>query len=82
MEPDRGYGPQDLQALVPGTGVERLREIMHELWIDRQVERVGSSGWRRARSASPHQPRAASRESQPVKPEELFDHTTFADFFK
>jgi hypothetical protein len=82
MAPDRGYEPQALQALVPGTGVERLREIMHELWIERQVERAGPTGWRRVRSASPHQPRAAAGDSQPVKPEELFDHTTFADFFK
>jgi hypothetical protein len=81
MEPDRRYDPQDLRALVPDTSVEGLREIMHELWINRQVERAGHAGWRRHRSAPLHQPRPA-REVQAVKPEDLFDHATFADFFK
>ena len=82
MEPDRRYEPQDLRAFVPDTSNERLREIMHELWINRQVERVGYSGWRRHRSAPPHRPHPAAREIQAVKPEDLFDHATFADFFK
>jgi hypothetical protein len=55
---------------------------MHELWINRQVERVGYAGWRRHRSASPHRPHPVSREVQTVKPEDLFDYDTFADFFK
>jgi hypothetical protein len=81
MEPNRRYGPNELLAFLPGIGVERLREIMHELWIDRQVERDGASGWRRFRSESPHRPEPA-RPSEPARPEDLFDHATFADFFK
>jgi hypothetical protein len=82
MKPDRRYDPQDLLAFVPDTGIERLREIMHELWINREVERVGYTGWRRHRSAPPFRARPASRESQAVKPEDLFDHATFAAFFE
>jgi hypothetical protein len=82
MEPDRRYEAQDLRAFVPDASVERLHEIMHELWINRQVERVGYSGWRRHRSAPPHRPQPVSREIQVVKPEDLFDYGTFADFFK
>ena len=82
MEPDRGYGTQELQAFVPGTSAERLREIMHELWIERQVERVGYAGWRRARSESPHRSQPVDGASQAVTPDELFDHAAFADFFK
>lgn len=82
MAPDRRYGPYELQAFVPGVTLGDLREIMHELWIGRQVERVGYSGWRRARSMPPHQPEPVTRETHAVKPEELFDHAAFADFFK
>jgi hypothetical protein len=82
MEPDRVYEPRDLRVFVPDAGVDRLREFMHELWINRQVERAGYSGWRRHRSAPPHHPPPASREIRPVTPEELFDHATFEDFFK
>jgi hypothetical protein len=82
MEPGRRYEPQDLRACVPDASVERLREIMHELWINRQVERVGYSGWRRHQSARPDLPDPVSRETQAVKPEDLFDYDTFTDFFK
>ena len=84
MEPDLLYGPEDLRAFLPDTTVERLREIMHELWINRQVERVDYSGWRRHRSASPHPTHAspATSDVQGVTPIELFDHATFSDFFK
>ena len=84
METDLLYGPQDLRAFLPDTTVERIREIMHELWINRQVERVDYDGWRRQRSASPHPPHASqpAGEVKIVTPGELFDHTTFADFFK
>jgi hypothetical protein len=82
MEPDRQYEPEDLRAFVPGASVERLREIMHELWVNRQVERVGYSGWRRHRSAPPDRPQPVSRETKAVKPEDLFDYETFAGFFK
>jgi len=82
MDPDRAYEPPDLRAFVPDASVERLREIMHELWINRRVERVGHSGWRRHGSAPPHRPDRVSGDVQIVKPEELFDHATFEDFFK
>ena len=82
MEPDRRYEPQDLLVFVPDTSIERLREIMHELWLNRQVERVEYSGWRRHRSAGPDRPASVSREVRAVKPQDLFDHGTFADFFK
>jgi hypothetical protein len=84
MEPDLLYGPDDLRAFLPDTTDERLREIMHELWINRQVERVDYSGWRRHRSASPHVSDASSTagDVQSVTPGELFDHDTFAGFFK
>lgn len=82
MELDRRYGPHELQAFVPDVTLEDLREIMHELWIGRQVERVGYSGWRRARSTPPHQPEPVTRAGHTVTPEELFDHAAFADFFK
>ena len=82
MDPHRRYEPQDLRALVPDTSAERLREIMHELWIRRHVERVGPSGWRRHRSEPPHHAQPVSGERQAVKPEDLFDYASFADFFK
>jgi hypothetical protein len=82
MEPDHRYEAQDLRAFVPEIGGERLRDVMHELWVNRQVERVEHSGWRRHRSASPHAPRSVSARAAAVKPEDLFDHGTFADFFK
>ena len=80
MEPDRLYESQDLRAFLPDASIERLREIMHELWIDRQVERVGYSGWRRHHCMARPQP--VSLEVRLVKPEDLFDHDSFADFFK
>jgi len=46
------------------------------------VERVGYSGWRRARSAPPHRSESVSGPAPSVTPDELFDHDTFADFFK
>lgn len=82
MEPDCRYELPDLRAFVPDTSVEGLREIMHELWISRQVERVGDFGWRRHRSAPADGPDPVSRETQAVKPEDLFDYATFGDFFK
>src|SRR5262245_48185791 len=82
MEPARRYEPQDLHAFIPDTSIELIREIMHELWINRQVERDGYSGWRRHQSAPPDVPPPAPREIQIVKPEELFDHGRFEGFFK
>lgn len=94
MEPDRRYEAVDLLALVPDASAETLREVMHELWLNRQVERVAHSGWQRHRSAPPHQspvdaqldvPGAEGsgfRQTKVVKPEDLFDHNSFTDFFR
>ena len=94
METDRRYEAADLRAYVPDASAEKLREIMHELWINRQVERVGYSGWQRHRSAPPHErldadldvrdvvPGSALRQTKVVKPEDLFDHGSFTDFFR
>jgi hypothetical protein len=95
MQSDRNYEIADLRALMPHAGAETLREIMHELWVNREVERVGHLAWRRHRSTSPHERRTDSRlenadttpasalpETKVVAPEELFDHDAFADFFR
>jgi hypothetical protein len=95
MEPGRRYEALDLRGFVPDASAETLREAMHELWISRQVERVGASGWQRHRSAPPHQrppgatPDAWSvtqisdfQQTNVVKPEDLFDHGSFTDFFR
>ena len=95
MEPDRRYEAVDLRAFVPDASAERLREAMHELWVSRQVERIGASGWQRHRSAPPHQsaldPQPEARDAaqgprfpqtKVVKPEDLFDHGSFTDFFR
>ena len=95
MEPNRGYEVLDLRALVPDASAERLREVMQELWVNRHVERVGYSGWQRHRSAPPDQkapdqtldvrdgaPVSRRGKTKVVKPEELFDHDSFTDFFR
>lgn len=82
MELDCRYALPDLRTFVPDASVECLREIMHELWVSRQVERDGHSGWRRHRSAPADLPDRGSGEIQAVKPEDLFDYATFGDFFK
>jgi hypothetical protein len=88
MEPDRCYEALDLRALVPDASAEGFREVMHELWVNRQVERVGYSGWQRHRSAPAHQTPVDAqqvsgfRQTKVVKPEDLFDHGSFADFFR
>jgi hypothetical protein len=82
MEPDCQYAAQDLRALVPDASVEGFREIMHELWINRMVERVGYVGWRRSRSAPADRPASVSDHPDIVKPEDLFDYATFGEFFK
>ena len=94
MEGDRRYEVLDLRDFVPDASAEGLREVMHELWINRHVERVGHSGWRRHRSAAGNQgpldaqregrgaaPDSGLRQTKVVKPEDLFDHDTFRDFF-
>jgi hypothetical protein len=95
MEPGRHYEALDLRALVPDASAEGFRQIMHELWVNRQVERVGYSGWLRHRSAPAHQGSidaqhdgqgveevSGFRQTKVVKPEDLFDHTSFTDFFR
>jgi hypothetical protein len=83
MEPDRSYEAQDLRALLSDASAERLREVMHELWVNRQVERIGYSGWQRHRSAPAHQQQAGAQpQAKRVKPEDLFDHGAFSDFFR
>jgi len=85
MEPGRRYDVLDLRAFVPNASAEGLREVMHELWINRQIERVGYSGWQRHRPAPGHQgvsPASDLRQTKVVKPEDLFDHDTFPDFFR
>jgi hypothetical protein len=96
MEPDRGYEALEVSALVPGVSMDRLREIMHELWVNRHVERFGYSGWRldRSRSAAhettssqsgivdSHARSTAPPETTGVRPEDLFDHDTFSGMFK
>src|SRR5262249_13871505 len=84
MEPDRHYQPSDLRAFVPDASAERLGEVMHELWVNRQVERVADSGWQRHRSAPPNRQRVDAqldardvapvserRQTKVVKPEDL-----------
>jgi hypothetical protein len=84
MEPDRRYEALDLRAFVPDASAENLREVMHELWVNRQVERVGPLGWQRHRSAPAHQRRGDAQldARDAVKPEDLFDHDSFTDFFR
>lgn len=95
MEPDRCYAAPDLRAFLPNASVEGFREAMHELWVNREVERVGYSGWQRQRSAPAHEapvdarqdappfaPMSGFRQTNVVKPEDLFDHASFADFFE
>jgi hypothetical protein len=85
MVPDIRYGLPDLRQLAPELSAEALREIMHELWVERQVERSGDAGWRVARSTRPAR---SSNDSGThptagtVKPEDLFDHDSFSTFFK
>ena len=90
MEPNRRYEARDLRAFAPDLTIEHLHDVMRELWVARQVERAGYSGWRRDRSVSPaadaarsaNQRSAAAGRHTPVKPEDLFDHDAFEDMFK
>ena len=91
MEPGCSYEAKELRAFVPDLTLEQLHDLMRELWVARQVERAGYSGWRRERSASPatqatqsvnHRPASAGLRHKPIKPEDLFDHGAFEDIFK
>jgi hypothetical protein len=50
MEWDRSYEGVTLKAMFPEISMDTLREALHALWLDRRVERVGVSGWRRYES--------------------------------
>ena len=91
MEPNRSYEVKDLRPFAPDLTLEHLQDVMRELWVARQVERAGYSGWRRQRSVSPgtaadrsdnQRPRSPGTRPKLVKPEELFDHDAFDDMFK
>ena len=95
MDPGRCYESVDLRAFLPDASAEGLRDLMQELWVNRQVERVGYAGWRRHRSVTAHQspadarretqaiaPASGFRQTKVVKPEDLFDHASFTDLFK
>ena len=91
MEPNCCYEARELRALAPDLPLEQLQDVMRELWVARQVERAGYTGWRREQSDSPaaDAARTANQRSQPagtrytpVRPEELFDHDAFEDIFK
>jgi hypothetical protein len=68
MEPNRAYEAAELQALFRDTSVDGLREILHELWVNRCVERFGYTGWRRQVStcASKYAPDPQSCVSCPI----------------
>jgi len=93
MEPHSIYEPKDLRVFAPDMTLEGLHDVMRELWVQRQVERVGYSGWRREQSRSPatQDPRdgtnrrnagTTAARSKQVKPEDLFDHSAFEDMFR
>ena len=63
MEWDRSYEAVALHAMLPNTSMDSLSEALHALWIDRRVERVGLSGWRRQESRWDGQPIPAPTES-------------------
>lgn len=92
MEPNGTYDAQQLRRFAPDLNLEGLHEVMRELWVQRQVERVGPAAWRRHRSMSPavETPRPdretrggaeRGRKAQ-LRPEDLFDHSGFEGLFK
>lgn len=85
MEPNLGYQASELRPFAPELSPEALRDVMRELWIARQVERFGYSGWRRVLTARPVQEASGvvpTAGVQTVKPEDLFDHDAFTGLFK
>ena len=93
MELNRSYDARAIRVFAPDLTLEQLQEVMRELWVARQVERVGHAGWRRERSSSPAAVAAGPRDigrggsgspapARCVKPEDLFDHTAFDGLFK
>ena len=87
MEPNCSYDVSELRAFAPELTLEAMNEVMRELWVARQVERAGYTGWRRERSSQPggsrsHGERRSTARPKEVKPEDLFDHGAFEGFFK
>lgn len=93
MDPSRSYEPKELRAFAPDLTMEDLHDAMRELWVQRQVERVGHGAWRRDRSTCPatemtlqsgncRGAAARAARSAAVKPEDLFDHSAFEGMFK
>jgi hypothetical protein len=66
MEWDRAYEAVALKGMFPDISMDTLREALHALWIDRRVERVGVSGWRRQESRWDGQPLPAPSSSPHV----------------
>ena len=68
MEANRAYEAEELHALFPDSSMDGLREIMHELWVARCVERFGHTGWKRQVStcASKYAPDPRSCASCPI----------------
>ena len=60
MQQEREYEATALKAMFPDISMDTLREALHALWIERRVERVGVSGWRRFESTWDGRPVAAS----------------------
>jgi hypothetical protein len=55
MDPDRRYDAAEIRAFLSDASMESARELMHELWVNRYVERDGYLGWRR--DGAPSRPR-------------------------
>jgi hypothetical protein len=90
MDSNRSYDATELRRFAPDLTLEALHDVMRELWVARQVERTGYSGWRRERSTgggsgaprSPGDRRHTPSRPKLVKPEDLFDHSAFEGLFK
>jgi hypothetical protein len=63
MEWDRPYEAVVLKSMFPDISMDTLREALHALWIERRVERVGVSSWRRQESRWDGRPVPAPNES-------------------
>ena len=60
MDHEREYEATALKSMFPDISMDTLREALHALWIERRVERVGISGWRRFESTWDGRPVAGS----------------------
>jgi len=83
MTAGRRYAAAELMSFAPDVNIDALREVMHELWLAYEVERVGDAAWQRV---APPGRAGAVRDVESlrvaVKPDELFDHDSFAGWFK